>query len=201
MRRPAVRVAAALRQDSFMVILGDDAGGGTSVEALLIAAHEAERTEIARRLHGDIGQRMAVLTMDLDALCRALPVDAEEARARVREVSDRTIELAKDIQSLSHRLYPAKLEYIGLVSAAADFCRDVSRRQHVEVAFGHDAVPDGVPMNVALSLFRVLQEAVNNAVTHAGVDHLTVTLLGSTDEIRLEIVDAGGGFDPEEALD
>src|SRR5262249_38306873 len=84
-----------------------------AVEALLIEAHEAERMRIARELHDDIGQRMAVLTMDLDTLGQALPLSADEASSRLRLVSDRTLAIARDIQALSHRLYPARLEYLG----------------------------------------------------------------------------------------
>ena len=105
------------------------------VEARLIEAHEAERTRIAGELHDDIGQRMAALTMDLDALGQALPLPTDEARTRVRALCDRTLQLAKDIQALSHRLHPPKLEYLGVASASASFCREVSRQQNVDIAF------------------------------------------------------------------
>ena len=138
---------------------------------------------------------MAALTMDLDALGQALPLPTDEARTRVRALGDRTLQLAKDIQALSHRLHPPKLEYLGVASASASFCREVSSQQNVDIAFSHDGIPDGLPNHVALSVFRVLQEAVTNAVRHAGVRHVAVTLRGSPEEIRLEIVDAGVGFD------
>ena len=170
------------------------------IEALLIEAHETERNRVARELHDDIGQRMAVVTMDLDALSRALPLPESETRARIRAVSDLTLNLARDIQALSHRLYPSKLEYLGLVSASSSFCREVSKRKNVEVAFSDDGVPDTLPANVALALFRVMQEAVTNAVNYAGVRQVDVTLRGSPSEVLLEVVDAGAGFDPEAVL-
>jgi signal transduction histidine kinase len=178
-----------------MVFTGD-AERMKAIEALLIEAHETERTRIARELHDDIGQRMAVLTMDLDALTRALPLPESDARSRLREISDLALKLAKDIQALSHRLHPAKLEYLGIVSAAASFCRDVSTQQNVEIAFSHDGIPPAVPVELALALFRILQEAVTNAVKHAGVGQVKVTLRGHRGEIRLEVVDGGAGFDP-----
>src|SRR5262245_40283327 len=110
-----------------MVFTGDETERLKAVEALLIEAHETERTRIARELHDDIGQRIAVLTMDLDALTRALPLAESDARDRLRAVADLALQLAKDIQALSHRLYPAKLEYLGIVSASASFCREVSK--------------------------------------------------------------------------
>ena len=175
-------------------------GGSRLVSRKLIEAHEAERMRVARNLHDDIGQRMAVVTMDLDALARDVPLETTEARDRIRAVSDRTLALAKDIQTLSHGLYPPKLDYLGIVSASAALCRDMSDRQKVEVAFSHEGIPDGVPIAVALPLFRVLQEAVTNAVTHARADRVTVTLTGTPNEIRLEIVDAGTGFDVDAEL-
>jgi signal transduction histidine kinase len=183
-----------------MVLIGDDTERMKAIEALLIEAHEAERTRVARALHDDIGQRMAVLTMDLDTLSKALPLATTEVRARIDALSDQAIHLAKDIQALAHQLYPAKLDYLGLVSASAAFCRDLSKQQHVEVAFSHDGVPETVPTIVALSVFRVLQEAVTNVVKHAGVRHVTVALGGGPGEIRVEIVDAGRGFDPDAVL-
>ena len=189
-----------MRQDRLPVMTGDDTPRAKDVGARLIEAHEAERTRIAGELHDDIGQRMAVLTMDLDALGQALPLPTDEARARVRALGDRTLQLAKDIQALSHRLHPSKLDYLGVASASASFCREVSRQQNVDIAFSHDGIPDGVPNHVALSLFRVLQEAVTNAVRHAGVRQVAVTLRGSRDDIRLEIVDTGVGFDRDAVL-
>jgi len=183
-----------------MVIPGDDPPRAKDVGARLIEAHEAERTRIAGELHDDIGQRMAALTMELDALGQALPLPTDEARTRVRGLGDRTLQLAKDIQALSNRLHPPKLEYLGVASASASFCREVSRQQNVDIAFSHDGIPDGVPNRVALSLFRVLQEAVTNAVRHAGVHEVAVTLRGSLEDIRLEIIDAGVGFDRDAVL-
>src|SRR5262245_11477449 len=169
----------------------DDTERIKAIEALLIEAHETERNRVARELHDDIGQRMAVVTMDLDALSQALPLSEGETRTRLRAVSDAAVKLAKDIQALSHRLYPAKLEYLGLVSASSSFCREVSNRQKIEVSFTHEGISDEVPRDVALTVFRVLQEAVTNAVQHAGVSQVEVTLRGSAGEVHLEVVDAG----------
>jgi signal transduction histidine kinase len=182
------------------VALSDDPERVKAIPAVLIDAHEAERHRVARELHDDIGQRIAVVTMDLDTLSQALPLPESETRARLRAVSDLSLRLAKDIQALSHQLYPFKLEYLGLVSAAASFCREVSQRQNVDVAFSHDGIPEAVPPDAALSLFRVLQEAVTNALKHAGVRRVEATLRGSPSDIQLEIVDTGTGFDVDAAF-
>jgi signal transduction histidine kinase len=103
----------------------DDTERRRTVEARLIDAHEAERTRIAGELHDNIGQRIAVLTMDLDALGQALPLPTNETRTRIRALSDWTLQLAKDIQTLSDRLRPPKLNCLGIVSVAA------SRLSHI----------------------------------------------------------------------
>ena len=142
---------------------------------------------------------MALLTMELDQLGQLLPGGAGQLRIRIGELSDRAIELAKDIQVISHRLHSSKLEYLGIASAAGAFCRELSEQQSVAISFSHEGVPQDLPKRVALALFRVLQEASANAVKHAGVNHFSVALRGGEDEIRLEVVDTGIGFDPHDA--
>jgi PAS domain S-box-containing protein len=166
----------------------------------LMDAHEKERTRIARELHDDIGQRTALLTIELDRLRRSLPRSASSLRQLAQDVYARTIDLGKDIQAISHRLHSSKLDYLGIEAAAASLCKEVSAQQQVTIEFRHEGIPDDVPKDVALGLYRVLQEGISNAVKHAGVGHVTVTLRGCRDEIELEIVDAGSGFNPTAAL-
>src|SRR5206468_2079976 len=85
-------------------------------------------------------------------------------------------------------------------AAAASLCKEVSAQQQVTIEFRDEGIPDDVTKDVALGLYRVLQEGISNAVKHAGVGHVTVTLRGCRDEIELEIVDAGSGFNPTAAL-
>jgi signal transduction histidine kinase len=143
---------------------------------------------------------MAVLTMELDGLSQALPLSTSESRSRLRGVSNRTLDLARDIQAISHSLHSSKLDYLGIASASSGFCRELSEQQRVAIAFKAENIPDSVPKDVALCLFRVLQEAVNNAVRHAVVDHVDVTLRGCDAALELEVADAGIGFDPDSAV-
>ena len=165
----------------------------------LVEAHESERARIARELHDDIGQRMAVLTIELDGLNQAPPPLAADLPIRIRGLSDYALQLAKDIQALSHQLHSSILDHQGVASASENFCRELSKQQGVDIAFSCQNMADDVPQDVALCLFRVLQEAVNNAVKHAGVRQVTVTMCTAGDEIRLEVVDAGVGFDQQAA--
>ena len=178
--------------------LAEEALSGLSRK--LMEAHEEERTRIARELHDDVGQRMAMLTIKLERLGQLPPSASAEMRSRVQELCQRMMDLGKDIQAISHRLHSSKLEYLGIAAAAAGFCTELSEQQHVEIDFSHEGIPEDLPLEVALCLFRVLQEALRNAVKHSGVRHFTVALRGDGDEVQLEVSDAGTGFRPETAM-
>jgi len=166
----------------------------------LLAAEEGERVRIARELHDDIGQRMAALTVELDLLGARPSLEATDLRTSLKAVSGRAVELAKDIQSTSRVLHSSQLAYLSLASAGAAFCRGVSNQQGLPVDFTAGEIPDDLPKDVALCVFRVLQEAVNNALKHAGARHVTVGLRDEGEELRLEVADDGTGFDRDAAM-
>jgi len=172
----------------------------SSVSRRLIEAQEEERTRIARELHDDINQRMALLAAHLERLKQDLPASEVQTSRRIEEACAEISDLGSDIQSLSHRLHSSKLEYLGLEAAASSFCRELSEQKVVEIAFHSRDVPKKLPQEVALCLFRVLQEALQNAVKHSGAQRYEVWLIGAMNEIRLTVQDAGIGFDVEEAL-
>ena len=166
----------------------------------LIQAHEEERTWIARELHDDVNQRMALLAIELDRWNQQLPPSAVEFHDHIHHAIQRLSDIAKDIQALSHRLHSSKLEYLGLVAAATSFCKELSEQQKVEIDFSHTAIPRSVPKEISLCLFRVLQETLQNAVKHSGVRHFKVELRGTEREIQLTVSDLGVGFDPQDAI-
>jgi len=172
----------------------------SSVSRRLIEAHEEERTWIARELHDDINQRMALLAVNLERMQLELPASAASLAQSLAEMSSLVSELSSDVQALSHRLHSSKLEYLGIGAAAASFCRELSRRQGVEIDFHCEDVPRDLPQEVALCLFRVLQEAVQNALKHSGSRSLEVSLVRASNAVQLTVRDSGIGFDPEEAL-
>ena len=110
------------------------------------------------------------------------------------------VDLGKDIQALSHRLHSSKLEYLGLVTAAKSFCRELSEQRNVRIEFKHSDIPSAVPMEISLCLFRVLQEALQNAVRHSGGQDFAVEVRGTQDGIRLIVSDSGIGFDWQDAI-
>jgi PAS domain S-box-containing protein len=172
----------------------------SSVSRRLIEAHEEERTRVARELHDDINQRIALLSVSLDGLKQDLPVSDDKANRRIDEVRERVSDLGDDVQALSHRLHSSKLDYLGLESAAAGFCREFSALKNVEVDFHAERVPKDLPKEISICLFRVLQEALQNALKHSGSRHFAVSLRDGTNAIELTVHDSGAGFDPEEAI-
>ncbi len=172
----------------------------SKVGGRLIEAHEEERSRIARDLHDDIGQRLALLVNDIHGLEKDLPDSAVEVRKRIQEQLKRMHEIASDVQAISHRLHSSKLRYLGIVGAAKSFCQELSEQQKVEIDFIHADIPTGVPEEISLCLFRIMQEALQNAVKHSGVRHFEVDLRGASDGIHLTVRDAGLGFDPEAVM-
>jgi PAS domain S-box-containing protein len=166
----------------------------------LIEAHEEERTWIARELHDDINQRIALLTVQLEHWAQSPPNSRVEITDHIRHVRKDLSELGNDIQALSHRLHSSKLEYLGIATAADGFCKELSERQKVQIAFHHEGIPHSLPKEVSLCLFRVLQEALQNAVKHSGERQFSVELHGTSEEIELTVKDEGVGFDQQDAI-
>jgi signal transduction histidine kinase len=164
----------------------------------LMEAQEQERARIARELHDDVSQRMTFLAIDLAQLRAALPPDAA-AQEHAQSLHDALIALGRDIQEISHRMHSSKIELMGLAAAADHFCRDVSSHHDLKIEYLQADVPRQLPDGVAISVFRVLQEAVANAVKHSGARHCTVTLRGFADALNLEVIDDGCGFDTKAA--
>jgi PAS domain S-box-containing protein len=168
-----------------------------SLSGRLIEAQEAERTRIARELHDDINQRLAMVAVNLKTLKRDLPNPEAETGQRIEGVCAQVSELESDVQSLSHRLHSSKLEYLGLEAASSSFCRELSERQNAKIDFRCQGSLDEVSAEVSLCLFRVLQEALHNALKYSGVDQFQVSLIGTSNEIRMQVHDSGAGFDPD----
>jgi PAS domain S-box-containing protein len=172
----------------------------SSISRRLIEAHEEERTRIARDLHDDITQRLALLAIQIEQLKRNLPESASVVADRMGELSKRTGEIAADVQSISHQLHSSKLEYLGIVAAMRSFCAEFGEQQKVEIDFSYAEVPQHLSPAISLCLFRVSQEALNNAVKHSGVRRFEVKLRGASDTIHLIVRDSGHGFNPEAAM-
>jgi len=171
-----------------------------SMNRKLIEAHEEERTRIARELHDDINQRIAVLAFQLDRLKQGLPASAAELIQKVGGIGKQIADLGNDIQALSHRLHSSKLRLLGLAAAVASVCREYSDQHQVEIKFHSENIPQELPDEISLCLFRILQEALQNATKHSGSRHIQVSLRRGANYIELTVQDSGVGFKPEEAI-
>lgn len=169
-----------------------------SMTRRLIEAQEQERTRIAGELHDDIGQRLALLAINLAQLQRS-PLNLFEVQDRIGELQKETCEIATDIQTLSHQLHSAKLEYLGIAPAMRGFCQEFAKQTKVRIDFQSQDLPSPVPQDISLCLFRVLQESLHNSAKHSGAEHVEVGLWGTSDGIHLVISDSGAGFDSEAA--
>ena len=163
----------------------------------LIEAQEEERSRIARELHDDICQRLALLSMELEQANRGS--NGLGSSPKIEEIRRHCAQIAGDVQALSHKLHSSKLEYLGLAAAIRSFCREFSQQHDVNVQFADESVPSFLPRDISLSLFRVTQEAVQNAFKHSGARQFSVGLRSSANEIQLEVNDRGVGFDVERA--
>jgi signal transduction histidine kinase len=158
----------------------------------LIAAQEIERARIARELHDDLSQKVALLAIDINQIALS---DAPGVRARANIMAERAAEIATDLHNLSYELHPAKLQILGLVPATQLLCRDLAAHHRVSIDFVHDRVSSNVPPEPALCLFRIAQEALQNVVKHSGARNASVRLTGSAGSLQLDISDPGSGFD------
>lgn len=164
--------------------------------ARLLNAQEAERARIARELHDDISQQLALLSIDLELFGG---VADPSVRQMAREALGRTQDLARSVHDLSHRLHPAKLRLIGLAAALQGLQHELAR-PGAAITVAHVDVPRNLPPDLTLCLFRIAQEGLQNALKHGRARNVSVELRGGSDRLVLTIVDDGIGFDVDPAF-
>ena len=165
----------------------------------LIEAQEQERTRIARELHDDINQRLALLAIETDRAIQNPPDRVEDMTRQLSTIWEHIVAVSSQVQSISHQLHSSQLEYLGVVAAMKSFCHEFATRQKVEIDFTHDEIPAAVSHDVSLCLFRVVQEALHNGVKHSRTRHFEVRLGCSANQLNLTVSDRGCGFDLETA--
>jgi PAS domain S-box-containing protein len=162
----------------------------------LIRTQEEERSRIARELHDDFSQRLALLGIGLGQLWKKLPPGEVEQREAALEMLRGIREMSSDMHTLSHQLHSSKLEHVGLVSALDGLCKEIGEKYKVDLHFSCSEYPIEVPKDVALCLFRVAQEALGNVIKHSGTREAQVQFHTNANGISLRISDQGQGFDP-----
>ncbi|HEV3420972.1 MAG TPA: PAS domain S-box protein [Candidatus Acidoferrum sp.] len=165
----------------------------------LTRTQEEERSRIARDLHDDIGQRLALLSIDLEQMKRSSQ-EAGSDLARELEALVRTAsEITSDVHNVSRRLHPSQVELLGLAPALNNFCREFANRNSMRIQFTSACLTGKVPEEASLCLFRVAQEAIRNVHKHSGCREAFVELDEISGSLRLRISDRGSGFDPTSA--
>jgi len=163
----------------------------------LLHSQETERRRIARELHDDLNQSLALLSVDLDLLGQK-PLEAgHQLGGRIQELSARVKQLSSSVHGLSHQLHPSKLEQLGLLAAVRGLCQELTQSHRLPIAFTHHDVPDTLPEDTALCLYRIVQEALGNVLKHSGAQHAWVELTRRAGAVSLRVADDGVGFDPK----
>ncbi|MCM3902452.1 MAG: histidine kinase, partial [Pyrinomonadaceae bacterium] len=162
----------------------------------LIAAQEKERSRIARELHDDFNQRLALLSIELEQLGKQTAKDPA-SRQLFKKLQKQTQEISSDIHRLSHRLHPNKLDHLGLAAAVRSLCEEMSESAKLKVVFHQNGFPAALTKELDLCVFRVAQEALGNVVKHSGAQSVRVVLWKTNNVVRLSVSDDGCGFDPK----
>jgi PAS domain S-box-containing protein len=165
----------------------------------LVEAQEQERARISRELHDDISQRLAMLAIELSQL-RDMSDCPSQVQHHLQELQKTTSDISAAVHTLSHDLHPSKLEYLGTVGGMKSWCNEFNQRQRMEVEFKSSGSVDSPPPEISLCLFRVLQEALQNAAKHSGVKRVDVQLREESGETQLIVSDSGKGFDVATAM-
>jgi PAS domain S-box-containing protein len=165
----------------------------------LISAQEEELRRLSRELHDDLTQRLAVLAIEAGKLeldLNKMPEKYPEIVHTVTQIKDQLIKVSEDVHTISRQLHPTILDDLGLVRAIESECTAFMRRNPVEITFRKENVPDAIPDDIALCLYRVVQEGMKNIATHSGAKNCEILLKGDDHTVCLSVADKGIGFDP-----
>ena len=166
----------------------------------LMNVQEVERTRIARELHDNIGQSLALFSFELERVRRLVRGLSKDGDSRLKGLCGKIKELGQTVSDLSHQLHSSELELLGLSVAVAGLCREFSEQYPVEVDCVCSDIPEGVGADVSLGLFRVMQEALHNAAKHSHARKIHVELRGAKEFVCLTIMDDGIGFSSDNAI-
>jgi signal transduction histidine kinase len=163
----------------------------------LINAQEEERSRVARELHDDLNQQVALMSIQLEQLGQKIPEGREDLSALVSGLWSKAQEIASEIHRLSYQLHPAKLDHLGLAAAIKSHCDELSERCEIKVDFRQKGFPTQLSREVTLCVFRIAQESLQNVTRHSGAHEAEVVLRKSSTGVHLRVSDTGCGFDAQ----
>jgi PAS domain S-box-containing protein len=165
----------------------------------LISAQDAERRCIARELHEELNERVAILSIELDQLYQNIPKELSGARALVKDMRVQSHEISSGISHLRDKLHCARLEHLGLVAALKGLCCDFSKHQDLKTEFRYGGFSPALPKDIELCIFQIARESLQNVIKHSGASAALVVLEKTDQSVRLSVSDEGCGFDEESA--
>ena len=168
-----------------------------ALSARLVEAQEEERRSISRELHDEVGQSLGALLVEVGQLSKLVPPEARDTHAQITHIKSVAESAVKSIRDIALLLRPPMLDDLGLVPALEWQAREISRRSDMEVEVHSQSVSEDLGDETKVTIYRLVQEALNNAATHASAKNAKVTVVQRPDKIIVEITDDGDGFDPE----
>lgn len=194
---PLVGLAVILSEQRRTVgVLRETHGRLRDLNRDLLAARETEAGRIARELHDDLGQRMALVSIGLSHLRRSVIPEDARSLGEITRLQEFTSSISRSLRELSHQLHPTALQHTGLAVALQMACEEVARVTRLDVQLVSDGDVSALPSEVALCLFRVAQEGLGNAVRHAQARTIRLSLRRDTGNVMLLVADDGIGFVP-----
>jgi signal transduction histidine kinase len=167
------------------------------LSARLVEAQEEERRSISRELHDEVGQSLGALLVEVGQLSKLVPPDDRVTQSQITHIKSVAETAVKSIRDIALLLRPPMLDDLGLIPALEWQAREISRRGDMEVEVHSENVSEDLGDEMKVTIYRLVQEALNNAATHASPQSAKVTVVQSPDKITVEIADTGHGFDPK----
>jgi signal transduction histidine kinase len=167
------------------------------LSARLVEAQETERRSISRELHDEVGQSLGALLVEVGRLAVSVPSDNAQMKGhvdRIKSVAETTVQTVRNIALL---LRPSMLDDLGLIAALEWQGREVSRRSEMEVEIQSERVSEKIPDEYRICIYRLVQEALNNAARHSSAQNARVTVEQTANSILVGVFDDGRGFDPQ----
>jgi len=189
--------------NGFVSLVADITESRRAEEALrdlsgrLINAQEEERSRVARELHDDLSQRIAVLSIGLEQIAQQIPEGPDNLHARIHNLCTETQEISTELHRVSYQLHPSKLDHLGLVAAVRSFCEELAGRHDLSIKFRHQGFTASLSKDITLCLFRIVQESLHNVVKHSGAREAQIVLEKTDRAVGLSVSDTGCGFDTE----
>jgi signal transduction histidine kinase len=163
----------------------------------LISVQEEERRRLARDLHDETNQKLALLSLQVASLKQGLPLETAELKARLQGLIDNISSLANEVRHLAHQLHPAVLEHLGFIEAIQAYVAEISHTTGIDIIFYHRNIPRTIPLDLSLCLYRITQECLGNAIKHAQARTIHVSFVGLARNLRFSIKDDGVGMTPK----